>query len=106
MGEQNSVVAHWICNFQFACEIGALFESGVAAWYVEAWSSVEADVQQVDIETDSKTGIGVVAHPCAIRFPSLPMLDREINAIDQVFEAIAESKIDISITQCPNQFRA
>ena len=90
-------------NLQLTCEIGALIQPRIATGYIETRPSIKGDVDLIDVEANTNSRVGVVPHPDTIGFPALAMGQRQEHSIDEIFDAIPQGKVDITIAKGPNE---
>ena len=100
---KQSCITNGNSYLQFTGKVSSLTQTGVAAWCVEAWSSLKGNVDfiRANFEPNADTRIGVVAHPDAVRLPSLAVLNRKEHAIEKITETISEPKVDIAVAKSP-----
>ena len=90
-------------HLELTREISALIQPRITTGNIETGSGIQGDVELIDIETNAKSRVGVVPHPNTIGFPTLAMGQRQEHPVDEIFDAIPQGKVDITIAKGPNE---
>ena len=92
-------------KLNFTSKIRTRIQSCIAARNIETRTSLDHQGDFITAEFESQTNarIGVVAHIHSIGFPTLTVIDGQINTIHKILETITQAEVHISITQCPDR---